>query len=443
LQEKPDEAVCPTCGQPLSPAERRSLIEMLETQGRELADQYRANKAQRSEIEVQIRHFERRIGDLKAVEEQQVRLREEIARLQTQAEGIRRDLQQWQSTEAPRLEQVNRSLQDETYALEARRALAQIDAELKAIGYDPQAHEAARQAEKEGRESEERLRLLEKARASLAPLEQHIADLEAGVSDLAKRVARDQAEYESHMAALAAAEAQAPDLYSEKRKLDSLREQENQKRSELGGWQQKVEVLDQQRKRRQALQAQRQELAQQIHRYKQLERACSMDGVPALLIEHAIPQIETRANIILDRLSRGSMSVRFLTQQAYKDRRRQDLKETLDIQIYDSAGVRPYEMFSGGEAFRINFAIRLALSEVLAQRAGARLRTLVIDEGFGSQDAEGRQRLVEAINLVRQDFDKILVITHLDELKDQFPTRIEVEKTSDGSRIQVVYSDEG
>jgi exonuclease SbcC len=95
-------------------------------------------------------------------------------------------------------------------------------------------------------------------------------------------------------------------------------------------------------------------------------------------------------------------------------------------------------MFSGGEAFRVNFAIRLALSEVLAQRAGARLQTLVIDEGFGSQDAQGRQRLVEAINLVRQDFARILVITHIDELKDAFPTRIEVEKTPRGSQLRVL-----
>jgi exonuclease SbcC len=95
-------------------------------------------------------------------------------------------------------------------------------------------------------------------------------------------------------------------------------------------------------------------------------------------------------------------------------------------------------MFSGGEAFRINFAIRLALSEVLAQRAGARLQTLVIDEGFGSQDALGRQRLIEAINLVRQDFAKILVVTHIDELKEAFPTRIEVEKTPHGSIAQVI-----
>ena len=77
------------------------------------------------------------------------------------------------------------------------------------------------------------------------------------------------------------------------------------------------------------------------------------------------------------------MSVSFSTQKDYKDKNREDKKETLDILISDAAGKREYEMFSGGEAFRINFAIRMALSRVLAQRAGARLRMLVIDEGFG------------------------------------------------------------
>jgi exonuclease SbcC len=130
------------------------------------------------------------------------------------------------------------------------------------------------------------------------------------------------------------------------------------------------------------------------------------------------------------------MSVRFRTQRELKSR--DALKETLDIQISDSAGVRDYEMYSGGEAFRVNFAIRLALSEMLAQRAGARLQTLVIDEGFGSQDEIGRQRLIEAINLVKPDFAKILVITHIDSLKDAFPARIEVEKTPQGSRVEII-----
>jgi hypothetical protein len=119
-----------------------------------------------------------------------------------------------------------------------------------------------------------------------------------------------------------------------------------------------------------------------------------------------------------------------------------------DIHVYDLvvpgnhsfvAGTGPILVHnSGGEAFRINFAIRIALSQLLARRAGARLRTLVVDEGFGTQDAQGRERLVEAINAIQSDFDRILVITHIDELKDAFPARIEVTKTPEGSRVEVV-----
>lgn len=281
------------------------------------------------------------------------------------------------------------------------------------------------------------MRDLEKARAALSPLEREIADLQTQIKVLKDEFTRQQDEHESARASLDQAEAQAPDVETAESELLATQEQENQLRGDVGAAQQKVQVLDTLKTRRKEYEAQREEIARQVGRYKQLERACGKDGVPALLIEQALPEIEGRANGILDRLSGGSMSVRFITQAAYKDRRREDLRETLDIQISDGAGTRDYEMFSGGEAFRVNFAVRLALSEVLAQRAGARLQSLVIDEGFGSQDAQGRQRLVEAINLVRQDFAKILVITHIDELKDAFPTRIEVEKTDRGSTVRV------
>ena len=229
-----------------------------------------------------------------------------------------------------------------------------------------------------------------------------------------------------------------PSLNDAERALSDLRERENILNQQVGAARQKVSVLDELRLRKSGLGSEREALAIQIARHKTLERSFGKDGVPALLIEQALPQIESKANELLDRLSNGQMSIRFVTQKEYKEKKRDDLKETLDIQISDAAGVRDYEMYSGGEAFRVNFAIRLALSEVLAQRKGARLQTLVIDEGFGSQDVQGRQRLIEAINLVKKDFAKILVITHLDELKDAFPTRIEVEKTESGSVVKVI-----
>jgi DNA repair protein SbcC/Rad50 len=430
-------ALCPLCGQPLSEQERQNLIDSLTVQGKDMGARFRANQLLLNASDGQVRELETQIGSLAQVEAELRAHDQSAAQLSSRLELLETQCTAWQSTGAPRLYEIALSLEREVFAPDAHARLAEVDAELKAIGYDAAAHDQARRAELSGRASEDELRSLEKARAALAPLEREITELDSQISNLQTETTRQQEEHDNAAAALAAAEAQAPDLYAAERDLLALQEQENRLRMEVGAARQKVLVLDDLKARRRNLDTQREELASLVGQYKQLERAFGKDGVPALLIEQALPQIESKANEMLDRLSGGSMTVRFITQAAYKEKRRDDLKETLDIQISDGAGTRDYEMYSGGEAFRVNFAIRLALSEVLAQRAGARLQTLVIDEGFGSQDAQGRQRLIEAINLVRPDFAKILVITHIEELKDAFPNRIEVEKTDRGSVVTI------
>jgi len=153
-----------------------------------------------------------------------------------------------------------------------------------------------------------------------------------------------------------------------------------------------------------------------------------------MLIENALPELEQDTNDLLSRMTDTSTQVSFITRKESKS----GATETLDIRIADNMGTRSYELFSGGEAFRINLAVRIALSKLLSRRAGAELSFLLIDEGFGSQDAQGRDRLVEAIAAIKEDFQKILVITHIEELKDQFDTRIEVDKGPAGSQITVV-----
>jgi exonuclease SbcC len=290
----------------------------------------------------------------------------------------------------------------------------------------------------EGRAAEAEFRALESARSALKPLDDEIANLQSEIVNRQAEIKNQQSEYNAALEALTAAESLAPDLDATERALFDLQERENQLNQEVGAARQKVSVLDDLRKRKKTLEAERGELGLQIGRYKALERAFGKDGVPALLIEQALPEIEMKANEILGRLSDDTMRIHFETQAKYKDEKRKDLRETLEIQVSDGAGERDYEMYSGGEAFRVNFAIRLALSEVLAGRKGARLQMLVIDEGFGSQDTLGRQRLIQSINAVKADFAKILVITHLEELKDAFPTWIEVEKTERGSTVSVI-----
>jgi exonuclease SbcC len=80
----------------------------------------------------------------------------------------------------------------------------------------------------------------------------------------------------------------------------------------------------------------------------------------------------------------------------------------------------------------------VALSKLLANRNGAKLQTLFIDEGFGTQDTQGRERLVEAIRSIQDDFELIVVITHIEELKASFEAQIDVTKTPDGSIARVV-----
>ena len=431
-------AHCPTCGKDLAGPERDGMLETLEKEGKLRGDLFRANKEQIETAVQELEILDKSLQEIKTAEKEKESLRVTFTRLETNASTQKDLVDSWQAIEEKRLTEVDLILENGDFALPARKTLEVLDSRIAALGYDPEKHRIARQVELDGRQSEEEHRGLVKARASLDQLNREIDLLIDQVKTLEKDLEDQQKEY------MAAAEkyrqdSSGPlDLKTMENELRDLRVAENHLIKETGAAQQKIDVLAVQKKRKIEVQAQIDEISGRISRLKTLERAFSREGLPALLIEQALPDIESRANELLDRLSNGSMSIRFDTQKEYKDKKRDDKKETLDILISDAAGTREYELYSGGEAFRINFAIRLALSHLLAQRAGARLRTLVIDEGFGSQDAEGRQRLVEAINLVKPDFALILVITHLEELKDSFPSHIEVEKTSKGSRVRVL-----
>jgi exonuclease SbcC len=433
-----DGAECPLCGQPLSEAHRKSTLGQLEAEGKTKGDLFRANTAEAKVLENQIADYASRIAQLSNADADRLRFSNSISQLTTQLETVQKQNTEWEKTGAKRLKEIEKILESGKYASEAQKALKLLDKELAKLGYDVSAHETKRAEELELREIEDDYRRLDSAREVSKRIEGEIKELGEETRKKKEELAEQEQNYTDAVAQLAESEAGVPSLNEAESKLFELREEENRVRDEAGAARQRVDVLSTLRQRKMDYGTQREELNQNILRHKSLERAFGKDGVPALLIEQALPQIEQKANDLLDRLSDGQMSIRFVTQAEYKDKKRDDLKETLDIQISDASGTRDYEMYSGGEAFRVNFAIRLALSEILAQRKGARLQTLVIDEGFGSQDVQGRQRLIEAINAVKNDFEKIFIITHLDELKDVFPNRIEIEKTERGSTVRVV-----
>jgi exonuclease SbcC len=283
---------------------------------------------------------------------------------------------------------------------------------------------------------------LEKRLGELEAAREHAAEAEKRLKAAHQRLDRWQKELSADDKARAELEQQAQKSEKALAKasltqadVDKLRLEKRLADERVGGARQKLAALEAFEKQRQDRLQERQAKADDLGLYQDLREAFSKRGVPAMIIETAVPELETSANNLLSDMTDGRMHVRIETQREIKTG---ELREALDIIISDELGSRPYELYSGGEAFRIDFAIRIALSKLLARRAGAQLRSLFIDEGFGTQDARGREHLISAINTIQDDFDLILVITHIEELKEAFPTRIEVEKTPQGSMFSIV-----
>lgn len=190
----------------------------------------------------------------------------------------------------------------------------------------------------------------------------------------------------------------------------------------LGGVQAKLDALAADEVTRQTLVDEMAPLAKKVVQYQTLVKAFSRDGIPALIIENAVPELERIANDILGQMSGGKNYLKFETQKELKSR--SGMAETLNIIVGDWAGERIYETYSGGEQLRIDFAIRFALAELLARRAGSKVDWLVVDEGFGSQSDEFLPLVIEAVKAVSSRFGLVLVISHVHQVQEAFEQRI-------------------
>ncbi|MCD6595228.1 SMC family ATPase [bacterium] len=169
-------------------------------------------------------------------------------------------------------------------------------------------------------------------------------------------------------------------------------------------------------------------LKKEVRFYRIVEKILGPMGIQDWLLQGYLRNIETDANETLALLSDNILKVRLVPES----------DEKLIIHISDDLGERVYESYSGGEEFRIDFSLRLALSRLLANRAGFPLQTLIVDEGFGSQDETGLSKLVDTLYQVQSQFARIIVVTHLTALQNAFPARLEVKKADGNSSVRIV-----
>ncbi len=428
-------AVCPLCERELG-EDHKKLIE----------EKYSEEKRQKSASLDRVRkQAVSKDGELREAESEISRLETGLNRSRTQSQNrvslLEREMGEAEKDgsrmeeEKKKLAEIQERLARKDFAAGEQEALDKLEIELGKMEYDAQKHEQVRaelsdlaRYEEPKRKLDEAEKLIEQEKEAAFTAGQRVREIKDGTEADRQQKEKLGTELES-----------MPDVTAELEQAESeyrgLSDKQKLAQETVGGIRANLERLSELDKRVKEREELLEKASGEERIYRDLMQAFGKKGIQAWLIEMVLPELEIEANRLLGRMTDNRMNVKFETQRETK---KGDTVETLDIKIADELGTRDYEMFSGGEAFRINFAIRIALSKLLAKRAGAPpLKTLIVDEGFGTQDNTGLEKLKEAITSIQDDFEKIIVITHIEELRDAFPTRIDVVKTADGSTIEV------
>lgn len=168
--------------------------------------------------------------------------------------------------------------------------------------------------------------------------------------------------------------------------------------------------------------------------------ASKSSGIPAMLIDGVLGEIEAEQNNILANLPGSeNMVVEFRTEKALKNG---SSRSSLDIVVHDGTGSeRLFESFSSGERVRLTVSNMFAMAKVFGARHPGATGTIILDEPLGVLDIDVVPAFVDVLRSAINSgiADSILVVTHDQQVIDALPQKVLVHKTADrGSVIEVI-----
>jgi len=144
-----------------------------------------------------------------------------------------------------------------------------------------------------------------------------------------------------------------------------------------------------------------------------------MDSYRTYLISQIRPALSSHASELFDELTEGKYS-------------QIELDEDYNLLVYDRGIPYTIERFSGGEEDLANLCIRLAISEIITERAGSVFQFIVLDEIFGSQDQIRKQNIIKALNTYSSKFKQIFLITHVEDIKHFTENTVAIQEDDNG-----------
>jgi len=301
-----------------------------------------------------------------------------------------------------------------------------LQKELESLGpvdYDAQAHEAAKRlvADLEPSHLSLNRAMAKMERLPLALEErERMAAAVAGEEETLRVVSQERRALGFDMKALLLKKKGYEEAHENEERLaqEMIRAEGEQRRLafQIGSLRERAEELEGLRTKHSAL----------IREQETLNRLSQvMRGFKENVISRIVPTLSDVSSDLLSQLTEGK----------YGGMR---LDENYQMWLYDQGEEFRLERFSGGEVDLANLCLRLAISRMIMERSGNQMNFLVLDEIFGSQDQSRKRSILETLGQLQKQFRQILLITHIDDVKDNVSAVLRVQEKEDGSSTAVL-----
>lgn len=189
------------------------------------------------------------------------------------------------------------------------------------------------------------------------------------------------------------------------------------------------------------LQEKTKNLREEIQNLTIYQSALGKDGIPKFLLERYLPEFERVVNLVMNDLVNFHIKMEVGEKKwnlfvVYPDKTTNNSTTTTTNSTITNSTTKQLniDLCSGYEKFIVSIAIKCALHH-LSQ--SSKSRCMIIDEGFGSLDQDHLGEIGKALNYLRSKFDYILLITHVEQIKEELDIQIPIHKTGSHSRINL------
>jgi exonuclease SbcC len=196
-------------------------------------------------------------------------------------------------------------------------------------------------------------------------------------------------------------------------------------------------ILQERQRQRQELSDQKKEAARMFHLYKILADLLGRNGLQRHLMMQAENEIIAFANEALHGLSRGRLRLEL---RKARSTAASPAGKALDLLVYDTeTGKRPVPIgqISGSQRFRIAVSLALAIGRYSSgTRRG--IESVIIDEGFGGLDKEGRDDMIDELTALGRQLSRIILVSHNEEFAQAFRKRYSFELVDHTTRVTLM-----